>query len=835
MPDRTVSVSLVADMSNYLSGMQRGQTATDALGKKAQTTGQATAQFVGKIGSSISSLGNQVGGTVGGLLNTLGDGIDKVAGKSVSLSAALTVGGGAAIAAGIGLQSLGSEAVQATEQLNAAITASGESAADYTDKIEAAVTANENLGKSAEDTKAALTILIPAAGGTQQALDQMGVVANLAAAKHESLASAATAVARILSGSGARTLTQYGIHMDGVGSKTDQAKRALEQLSEKLDGQATASVDNFSGQVGVATTKVGDFIKDAAGPLGNVLSILGGAAEVAGVATELLAARAAKHAAAATVDVTATTAENAAIEEQTGLFITDEAAIRGIVEGNVAFATSADGVTTALKTQSVATATSSKGISTFNSVLGGVGLAAAALAGASAIGSLTDAALQNKIVFDKASDAGAAYAKQVQSINTTIPLSNTGKRAAALTNTTGAAGAIGNFAASIDLGGLEQGFEGSNSSIQKIDASLSSLVAGGHMKEAATEYAKWSDAAKKYGISQDQVLQAFPSYNAALLTYSDNTKTASGNTADLGQKFSVTATNAANLKGTTDELEKSISSYGSTAQSAEGATEGWYSALDTATQSVKDNGKNIDDSTAKGRANNQALYSLASAANTLADANLKAKVPIDQVKASLDAQRQTFITTAEKMGYTADAATNLANKLIGVTTTKYNFSLDGVDIATNSLKTYLAQLAKIPGKVSTTIQLSPGGRQVFSTGGAYAAGRVVHFAGGGQYRGPGTGTSDSIPAMVSNGEVVSSAATVARLGVSFFQNLEHGGKPAPTYMTAPSPRANVMQITVPVVVSGSLIGNEDFMAKTVTTAVQKGLKSGVIPANWNSN
>jgi hypothetical protein len=49
-----------------------------------------------------------------------------------------------------------------------------------------------------------------------------------------------------------------------------------------------------------------------------------------------------------------------------------------------------------------------------------------------------------------------------------------------------------------------------------------------------------------------------------------------------------------------------------------------------------------------------------------------------------------------------------------------------------------------------------------------------NFAEGGLVTGPGTGTSDSIPAWLSNGEYVMPAATVERLGVAEMRRIHHG-------------------------------------------------------------
>lgn len=48
------------------------------------------------------------------------------------------------------------------------------------------------------------------------------------------------------------------------------------------------------------------------------------------------------------------------------------------------------------------------------------------------------------------------------------------------------------------------------------------------------------------------------------------------------------------------------------------------------------------------------------------------------------------------------------------------------------------------------------------------------MATGGHVQGPGTATSDSIPAMLSNGEYVLKASAVSRLGVGFLDSLNSG-------------------------------------------------------------
>lgn len=87
------------------------------------------------------------------------------------------------------------------------------------------------------------------------------------------------------------------------------------------------------------------------------------------------------------------------------------------------------------------------------------------------------------------------------------------------------------------------------------------------------------------------------------------------------------------------------------------------------------------------------------------------------------------------------------------------------------------------GAVITDIQLSPEAQKQFDAiqskkilppGSMKAAG----FAVGGEVRGPGTATSDSIFARLSNGEFVMKAAAVKRWGVGFMERLNSGLLPA---------------------------------------------------------
>jgi hypothetical protein len=631
IPERTVSVGLVADVSNYLAGMQRASASTTALGKNAQTTGDLTRGFVAKVGGSISSLGNQIGGTFGQLLSTVGNDIDKVSSKSARLSTALEVGGGAAVAAGIGLEQLASGAIQATDQLNAAIVTSGDSVSDYSKGVEEAVTANENLGHSAEDTKQAITTLIPAAGSTSAALDKMQVTANLAAAKHESLATAAVAVARILNGSGSRTLSIYGIHMDGIGTKAQQGARALDELNKKLSGQSAAAVNNFSGQVGIATTHIEDFVKEAAGPAGQVLVGFGIAASGTGVVIDLLRLRT-ERAAVAQLAMNAAAAESVVPLEAEAAAATEASVAHKGLGGSLA----------ALAT-------------------GPVGFAAvgiAALYGVSALLTMTNAANNNTISFKNAAAASKAFQKQVNLSTSVGPIASPfgASRGSVLVGTTGLSAAVESAAKSVGLQGLGPQLEGSAATVKKIDTALAGLVSSGNAKTAAEEFNKWKDAAKQAGISTADLNADFPAYIKALKDTGTTLDKTSGSTLVFAD---ATKEQAKALADATSAAIKSVSpltDFGSVVTDVQKKLQDSATATAAATRSTKDSAANFYDGSS---------VSLAQFTDQLTQNDAAGQAWLDNIQKLAQTQPE-IAAQFEAAGYTA-VNSSLLQQLIDAT------------------------------------------------------------------------------------------------------------------------------------------------------------------------
>lgn len=231
--NRTVKVVIAGDSSGAQSAAAK---ASAALGGTA-TAGE---KMSSRIGGVFSKMGGQLGGEVGDILTRVGEGFDHLGEKGMSAGKKMMASGGGLAGVGAVLTGIGSGEKEATAQLSAAITASGGSIEEYGKKIEEAVKHNEKFAFGAKDTTASLTVLTEATNSPEKALSEMGVVTDLAAAKHISLAEAGALVAKILGGAGAKTLKAYGITMDSTKTQTTAYTAAVKAHNTALTTLATA-------------------------------------------------------------------------------------------------------------------------------------------------------------------------------------------------------------------------------------------------------------------------------------------------------------------------------------------------------------------------------------------------------------------------------------------------------------------------------------------------------------------------------------------------------------------------------------------------------------------
>ena len=211
-------------------------------------------------------------------------------------------------------------------------------------------------------------------------------------------------------------------------------------------------------------------------------------------------------------------------------------------------------------------------------------------------------------------------------------------------------------------------------------------------------------------------------------------------------------------------------------------------SIRAATEALEKNGATLDITTEAGAANRRALDDIADSGWSLIESMQANGATQEELKSQMAASREAFINAATSMGIAAGDAEVLADKM-GLIPEKVSVPVS-VDTsgAARDVEALKAILRGIPNVVITSSMRNEGG---------YYANRAE----GGIVYGPGTATSDSIDARLSNGEYVIKASSVNRYGKATFDDLNaqrfaSGGYVGPANAGSASSPANGAGATV---------------------------------------
>lgn len=169
----------------------------------------------------------------------------------------------------------------------------------------------------------------------------------------------------------------------------------------------------------------------------------------------------------------------------------------------------------------------------------------------------------------------------------------------------------------------------------------------------------------------------------------------------------------------------------------------------------------LDITTEAGRKNQSALDDVAKSGWDLI-ASMKANgSTTDELRGQMTTVRDEFIATATSMGMSEDAAKALADQL-GLIPTNI------VPVVALDLNNAYQQLAAFRAEVTKSLQIKVDANPSYSPA---SSPNSIRRAAGGYLSGPGTGTSDSIPVLASNGEYIVKADSVAHYGRAYFDGL----------------------------------------------------------------
>jgi hypothetical protein len=226
MADKSPSivVRVLGDLKGLASSMG------DAA-KTAETAGsRAHAAFSGML-ATLNRTG--VLGPFGEALNGVDEALGAIESSGKRVGSVMMGVGGTVTGIGVALSALGSKEQSSHQQLVAAVEASGKSYDDYGEAVDKAIKHNENFGQSSAATQDALRVLTQATGDPAKALQLLGTATDLAAAKHEDLTSAATALGKVYNGN-TKLLKEFGV------TAGETAKQAMTQLTTATKQAQTA-------------------------------------------------------------------------------------------------------------------------------------------------------------------------------------------------------------------------------------------------------------------------------------------------------------------------------------------------------------------------------------------------------------------------------------------------------------------------------------------------------------------------------------------------------------------------------------------------------------------
>jgi hypothetical protein len=203
---------------------------------------QAIAEFKG-VGRALSDLDKQAL-TAGGAINALE--------KSARLSGAAFKYLGLAIVgvAGVSLRAL-EKVEQAQSRLTTAITNSGVEYSAAQPYIKQQTDNLRQLGFTTRDTYSALAQMIKVTRSPRQALENLGLAADLARAGSVSLTEAGDMLAKAALGQ-TKALGQFGIQMGVTIKKGATYEEILKALEERVKGSAIAFRNTLGGSLAVA-------------------------------------------------------------------------------------------------------------------------------------------------------------------------------------------------------------------------------------------------------------------------------------------------------------------------------------------------------------------------------------------------------------------------------------------------------------------------------------------------------------------------------------------------------------------------------------------------------
>ena len=346
----------------------------------------------------------------------------------------------------------------------------------------------------------------------------------------------------------------------------------------------------------------------------------------------------------------------------------------------------------------------------------------------------------------------------------------------------------------------DTGLDKAQANLEGIDQTLAAMVESGNAQQATDAFDQIVWQAQQAGIGYDDVRKQFNGFSTALDNYiasgsgaADASEDAADGVDDLGNSAQEAAPKLTAAEKAARDAAAGFLDYSDSIVQGKFSLDKYLDALekqlraqeafDRNIQTLRDRGLDdtvIDELIKQGPAAAQAVAGLANGTDAAIDrmnaavhrgsANVR-NFGEDTVR-ELKGAKAAFDTLPKRV-QTDIRANNIpqTESQIAALQKKYNLTPDQVktiallsDLATPKIQAVMRALAAADGKVAKTTIITEHIDQ-YRVYGAHGVtpGDSINRATGGYVAGPGTSTSDSIPARLSNGEFVVNAAATARL------------------------------------------------------------------------
>jgi hypothetical protein len=335
-------------------------------------------------------------------------------------------------------------------------------------------------------------------------------------------------------------------------------------------------------------------------------------------------------------------------------------------------------------------------------------------------------------------------------------------------------------------------------------------VHGGKADQAAAAFERLQAAYAKEGKA-DEFAAQMDNYQAALEGARFEQELAAASMGLFGEQAIQVQEKLAAQQASADGLRQSLQALNEVNRQGLGGMIGFEAAIDAAAEAAEKysgeldmhNGK-LTVGTENQRAAAQALTDLAAKTDEATAAARESGASWGEVNGIYERGRQQLIANAQQMGLNRDQAKALADQILATPDRTAKLQGDVADLeekvarAKERLKSVPpSKQSKIQADISQLEYQAHRARQELAliksktvvitthyriTGGQARRegvhGTQLAYSTGGYVYGPGTSTSDSIDARLSNGEYVLRAAAVDRVGREFLDRLNQGALPA---------------------------------------------------------